>query len=209
MKFILSTLSHDYYFYFQYAVSVYLSFILFLFYCLLLTLTDLSSRPFRYSFLLLAKYYSTLSWCPNDPNYCLMQLMILSFSLELLSWQLYLISLYCYILLVPFIMTYYLQWRPKVRSPPLPKKCFWSNFSSFKYLLLKFSLKMCLVILCHLLKFGNSKARVWHVRSKRAGNGGERTFGHNFVFSLKRQFNDQIKSSSKYVAWKILKIYCV
>ena len=71
-----------------------------------------------------------------------------------------------------------IQWRPKVRSPPLRKTCFRSNFPSFQHFLLIFSLKMCLALFCFLPNFRISMARVWHTRSETARKGGERTFGH-------------------------------
>ena len=91
----------------------------------------------------------------------------------------------------------HLQWRPKVRSPPLQKKCFWSNFSSLKYLLLKFSPKTRLVTPYQVLNFWIPMARVCHVRSIMEGKGGERTFGHNFVFSLLWQRNGQTRATQQ------------
>ncbi len=90
-----------------------------------------------------------------------------------------------------------IQWRPKVRSPPLQKKCFWSNFSSLKYLLLKFSPKTWLVTPYQVLNFWIPMARVCHVRSIMAGKGGERTFGHNFVFSLRWQRNGKTRATQQ------------
>jgi hypothetical protein len=42
--------------------------------------------------------------------------------------------------------------------------------------LLKFSLKSCLVTPYHVLNYRIPATRVWHMRSKMAGKGGERTF---------------------------------